>query len=271
MITRLYRAGTKEPKTLAYDIPTWDMNPFITKAELMEEYKYRMDAFYRDFANMPEVSGGLQFPEKVRLNRNVQNVLEMDFSTVPEKVRNHQRVLSIDPAFKNDSFGIGCGYRDGDRIVIDGVSKFQKNADKGEEYILPSDIRNYITSAIPALNIGTFIYDAFLTPELVEYVQYEVGLEVVQHIVKKPDYDRWRELQEGHCITKLDVVYNDYLEDECNQLIVTSTDTGKPRTDHTKYSSKDVADTVANCIWYLESDDANPVGNWMPIGMGHIV
>ena len=264
MITRLYQSGLKERTTLTFNIPTWEMNPFIIKDELMEEYKFRMDAFWRDFANQPEVSGGLQFPEKVKLNKTIANVLQMDFNTLPNSIKRHRRVLAIDPAYKNDSFGVGCGYREGDYIIIDGVHKFQKDEYCGEEYILPSDIRTFIVGAINALNIDTFVYDTFITPELNEYVERELNVELIEHIVKKPDYDRWRELQEGNNNIKLDIVYNDFLEEECNQLVVTSTPTGKPKTDHTSYSTKDVADTVANCIWYLTSYE--PEYSYTPLG-----
>jgi hypothetical protein len=268
MITRLYRAGLKEKTTLVYNLPTWEFNPKMSRSILEEEYKYKMEYFWRDFANQPNVSGGLQFPEKVKLNKNIQNVLQMDFSTIPNSISRYTHILAIDPAFKNDSFGVACGFMVGDRILIDGAAKIQKT-DSEEEYILPSDIRNFIVGAINSLNVSTFIYDVFITPELNEYIERELGLELVQHIVKKPDYDRWRELQEGHSYYKLDVVYDDYLEEECNQLVVTSTQGGKPKTDHTAYSSKDIADCVANVIWYLGSEDASNLDELTAVAHGY--
>lgn len=266
MVTRLYNAGKKERTTLVYDLPTWEMNPRITRESLEEEFRYRLEQFYRDFANQPNVSGGLQFPEKVKLDRSIRNVLQIDYDAsiinkMKGKVSPH--VMAIDPAWRNDSFGIGCGYYKNSEIVIDGVRKFQKlNSD--EEYIRPSDIRNFIIPAIEALNVDTFLYDTDLTPELVEYINDELGVEVIKHIVTKEDYDRWRELQDGGFDTGLRVVYDDFLESECNQLIVQVTDTGKRRTNHTSYSTKDIADTVANCIWYLQGYE--PEYKFSPLG-----
>lgn len=269
MISRLYNAGIREKTTLTYDLPTWEMNPKISRESLESEFKYRMEQFYRDFANQPNVSGGLQFPEKVKLDRTIKNVLQTDFETNPVlKGRVYPHVMAIDPAWRNDSFGIGCGYLNNGEIIIDGVRKFQK-ANKDEEYIRPSDIRNFIVPAIKALNVDAFIYDTDLTPELVEYIDDELGAEVIKHIVTKEDYDRWRELQDGGFETSLRVVYDDFLETECNQLIVQVTDTGRRKTNHTQYSSKDVADTVANCIWYLEG--YMPEYNFTPLGTTRFV
>jgi len=165
MITRLYRAGLKEKTTLVYNLPTWEFNPKMSREVLEEEYKYKMEYFWRDFANQPNVSGGLQFPEKVKFNRNIQNVLQMDFSTITNSISRYNHILAIDPAYKNDSFGVACGFMVGDRIIVDGAAKIQKTNSE-EEYILPSDIRNFIVGAINSLNVSTFIYDVFITPEL---------------------------------------------------------------------------------------------------------
>lgn len=270
MITKLYLEGLNEKTTLCYDLPTWKFNPNLTEEGLREEYKYKMEYFYRDFANQPEVSGGLQFPEKVKLNKNIKNVLQMEFINIPEYTRTKSHIIAIDPAYTNDSFGIGCGYMENGNIVVDGATKFQKDANSGEKYIKPSDIRNFLIDAIKSLNVHTVIYDVFnLAPELIDFLQFELNVNTIQHIVTKDDYDRWRELQEGHYTTKLDVVYDDYLEKECNQLIVTSTTTGKPKVDHTKYSSKDVADTVANVIWYYQGYTQNY--DYTPLGTVIIV
>ncbi len=257
MITRLYNSGLNEKTTLTYEFCTWEFNPNITSEELLEEYKFSTESFWKDFANQPEISGGLQFPEKVKLDKTLHNVLQLDFYNLSqEHVANlHKvtRVMSIDPAWRNDSFGIGCGYTSpSGNIIIDGVRKFMKTS-KNEEYIKPSDIRNFIIPAMECLNVNTLVYDVDLMPELVEHVSDNLGKTTIKHIVTKEDYDRWRELQEEGSPTKLRVVYDEFLEKECNQLIVQTTQTGKRKTTHTKYSSDDVSDTVANCIWYLQA------------------
>jgi len=266
MITKLYNAGLKERKTLVYDLPTWEMNPRIKKEDLMEEFRYRMEQFYRDFANQPNVSGGLQFPERVKLDKSITNVLQVDYELLGIKPRNREmipHVMAIDPAWRNDAFGIGCGYMSkSGRPIIDGVRKFQKT-NKDESFIKPSDIRNFVVPAINHLNVDTFLYDTDLAPELVEYIDDEMGVDVIKHIVLKEDYDRWRELQDAD---EVSVVYDEYLENEANQLIVQITDSGRRKTNHTAYSSKDVSDTVANCIWYLKSDETFTETKFTPLG-----
>jgi hypothetical protein len=74
------------------------------------------------------------------------------------------------------------------------------------------------------------------------------GIELVKHNVGKEDYDRWRDMQ-NNPNTPLTVVFDDDLKMEAEALVVT--DTARPRVDHPSTGSKDMADTVANVIWFL--------------------
>jgi hypothetical protein len=145
--------------------------------------------------------------------------------------------MSIDPAYKNDSFGISTGYKFIDpatsegTVIIDGVKKFEKMGD-ADATILPSDIKRFVVDTALNLNIYAFIYDIHMYPEILEAVEHDLGLEIIKHIVSKEDYDRWRELQEGLSKTKLRVVYDDNLEDECNSLFIKVMTGGKAKVDH---------------------------------------
>jgi len=254
----------------AYMYKTWEMNPLVTEDYLRKSCGRDRARFLRDFANQPEISSGLQFPEGITLNEEIVNVLELDFDNLPPDINRFPRVLSIDPAYKNDSFGVSCAYRAGDRIIVDGVYKFQKMGDK-DAYILPSDIKNFIIQAVKSLNVVAFIHDIYMYPEILEAIQYEIGLDPIMHQVGKEDYDRWRELQEKMHPIDLEVVYNEDLKIECEQLFVKQTPGGKPKVEHPKRrGSKDVSDTVANCIWYLEAVDAEDFELMTPAGIAII-
>lgn len=235
----LYHNAKEEPYTYAILKPTWEMNPNFTKETLMEEHKYDLATFWRDYGCQPEIWSGVQFPEGVTLVP-IPNVLQQ-LEGVPK-----QRVLAIDPAVKNDSFGMATGYIDElGHPVVDGVIKFRKR--EGDAYLRPSEVRDFLDKIIPKLGISVVVHDTWMFPELLEHMADTHGVLTVKHIVRKEDYDRWREMQSnGH----VKVVYDEELKREAERLIVTGS-TNNPRTDHPFGGSKDMADCVANVIWFL--------------------
>ena len=246
IIKSLVRDGKEDPLTVARTYPTWKMNPNITENALRQEYKYNMSAFWRDFGCQPEIAGGIQFPEGIKLTPMV-NVLRTPNYRDKYPV---SRVLSIDPAVKNDSFGIACGFRDlNNNIVIDGVHKFTKET--GEAYISPSEVSAYIMSVIPRLNINSLVFDTWMFPNIIEDVHVRYNIVAEKHIVDKSSYDMWRGLQEEPGNFRLMIVADDDLQREGDNLVVKSDDTKVPRVDHPFNGSKDLADCVCNCIWFL--------------------
>jgi len=255
MIEHLYTDGIYEPTTLTYDLKTWECNPRLTEELLREEYKYKMDMFWRDFANRPDVSGGLVFPQGVRFNRNVQNVFECE--SVPYESSQHYHILCCDPAYRNDSFGMSCGYRDGNRIVVDGVMKFEKQ-NSTDAYVLPSDIEKGIEEWVRKLNVTALIYDVDTMMNIIERADREWGVETIKHIANSEVYGVWMNLNDNVGEFDLDVVYNEHLKRETDQLVKLQKANGL-KIDHTAYSSKDLADTVAHCIWYLANNEGGTV------------
>jgi hypothetical protein len=263
----------RNPISIGFEYKTWEINPYLTEEYLRESCGGDYAKFLKDFANNPAASSGVQFPEGIVLNKNLHNLLYEDLSTLSSSIKDHQRVLSLDPAWKHDMFGMACGYREGNKLVVDGARGFSKRDYATEEaFLKPSDIRNFVDSIYRPLHITSVVCDVNnLSPELIEHIQYDLGLETTEHITKKVDYDRWRELQEGIYETSLDIVYDETLENECVTLLITKTPGGKSKVDHQdKKSSKDIADAVANCIWYLESDEANPL-DILPIARGYVI
>lgn len=270
MMMRVYRDGLGEKTTLAKMYKTWEMNPKLTEEYLRDQCKYDMVRFNRDYANDPAASSGVQFPEGIIMNPDMQNLFECEPLEVPEEIRKKYRVLAVDPAYKNDSFGIAMGWREGNNIYIDGVKKFEKIGGS-ESFIRPSDVREYIINVMRDYHVTAFIHDVYMFPELLESVQYDLGLMPVLHNVTKEDYDRWRELQEGRSHNRLQLVQDEFLKRECTQLLVKETPGGRPKVDHPWNGSKDLADCVANCIWFLttgdvEMEDITPIGGVMGFG-----
>lgn len=246
IIMTLYRDGLTEDNTLALMKTTWEMNPNHTEEALREEHKNNLAAFYRDYACQPQAAGGIQFPEGVKLVK-MDNVLKrlLEEQETFRPLTEQMRVLAIDPAVKNDSFGMACAYRAmNGQPYVDGAIKFQR--EDGQSIISPSMIRSYIDLAIRKLNVNAFVFDAWIFPDLVEYVDQKFGIIATKHIVRKEDYDLWRSLQENDEVT---VVYDMDLKREAERLLVINDK--NPRVDHDMTGSKDMSDCVANCIWYL--------------------
>lgn len=233
IIMTLYKRN--DPKTLRYLLPTWEMNPNYTEEELRREHRFDLAAFYRDYACQPGSISGQMFPEPLHFTRTT-NVLTSEPTVLTT------RVLAIDPAVRNDSFGVATGYISPDnKIIVDGVTRFTREHDK--PYISPSLIREYLEHKIHTLGIITVIFDTWMYPELIEFLD-NMGVTPVQHIVRKEDYDRWKELDAAG---QVEVVWDEVLEHETENLVIVS----EKKVDHPPQGSKDVADCVANVIWYL--------------------
>ena len=245
IIMSLYRDGKREKNAKTYFYETWKMNPNMTEEGLREEYKYDMGTFYRDFACRPETAGGLEFPEGLRSVPMI-NLLQSNFR--PKDPR--MRVLAIDPAVTNDSFGMACGYMDYTAgVVVDGVTKFTRQGD--EPYIRASDIWKFIQEAVPRLNISAVVFDTWMYPDVIEKLQLKFGIVAEKHIVEKEDYDRWKGMQGENPETPVIVVEDVDLKREVENLVVIR-GAKKSRVDHPFNGSKDAADCVANVIWYLK-------------------
>lgn len=251
IIMTLYKRGLMEKQTMAVLKPTWEMNPNFTMAALKEEHKYNLGMFYRDYACQPQTHASMEFPEGISLNMGMDNILY----NMPKHGDDHIRVCAIDPAVTSDAFGIGVGYiNEVGRIIVDGSRRFMK--EEGDSYIKPSDIKAFLDKVIMRCNANTLVFDTWMFPELIEHVEDTYGMDAVKHIVEKEDYDRWREMQETN---EVDVVYDDILKNEADQLVVI--ESKKSRVDHPFGGSKDMADCVANIIWYLTSDMAENMNN----------
>ena len=256
-ITKLYMDGQNESDTLVYNLPTWIMNPKFTKETLMEEYKYKMHMFWRDFANQPEVSGGLMFPNGVRFNKSIPNVFFAPDDIIDEYAQfNH--VISLDPAFRNDAFGIACGFVSGTNIVIDGARKYTKE-NEAEAFIKPSDMEHEIESWVERLNVTTLLFDADIILNIIEKAQDQWGIETVKNVVGEKEYGAWLSMNDGIGEYTLDVTYDEHAKREVEQLVKSQLPSGKIRVDHPFSGSKDVADAICQTIYFLSQNNMGRV------------
>lgn len=243
IIMTLYRRAQYDPEerkhTLAILTPTWEVNPNISREELLRAHKHDLATFLRDYACQPQATHALQFPEGVELSLPYNVLADPQFVD-----RERVRVMAIDPAVRQDAFGVAVGWKDiDDTIIVDGAWRFQRT---DRAYISPREIRQWMEDAISRLNVAVLVFDTWMFPELIEWAEQDMGLIIEKHIVTKQDYDRWRELQQSG---RLRICKYDVLQREAESLLVVN----ERRVDHPLGGSKDVADCVANVIWYLET------------------
>jgi len=214
--------------------PTWEINPKLT-FEDCKKIASDAAALWRDFGCKPSMWSSMTFPNGVEL-KEMPNVLK---PLVPQ-ANNKARFMALDPALKNDTFGMAVGYRGMDGIIyIDGVLKYRKK--DGAPVISPSEVKKFVEQAITTLNVHTLIYDIYMFPDIIEMAERH-GVITQQHIVRKADYDSMRSLMEQKmCVIVHDVELKKELEELENK--------SEKRCDHPLTGSKDAADCTANIVW----------------------
>lgn len=226
--------------TLAIVKPTWEMNTSISELDLREEYKDNLAAFYRDFACMPGMYTGMEFPDGTKLC-DIPNILY----TYKTDNANLPRAVAIDPSAKNDAFGVATGIKVNNRTIVDGVDRFTK---KGKEvFINAEDIDRYLDNLYLNFNVRWLITDTWMYPNLVQKAMGK-GINVIKHIVAKEDYDRVKGMMKDGTT---DIVANPILKREFESLKVVN----DKKVDHPLQGSKDMADCVANIIWFFNSGE----------------
>ncbi|TRZ80785.1 hypothetical protein D4R86_03790 [bacterium] len=228
--------------------PTWDLNPNpeFSKKVLFEQYKDDLVTLWRDYGCRPELAGGVQFPEGIYMDARIANILRDGC----RPAEHYPHVMTIDPAVTSDKFGVATGYkRPRGNVIIDGVYYFRKL--EGDPYIMPSDVLKFIREAIPRCNVSSFVFDAWMFPEIIEQVHKKHGIVAVKHIVGKEDYDRWRSYQSPQAEYPMQVCWDDELKEEADMLVVSESKAGRPTVNHLWDKHKDMSDCVANALWYL--------------------
>jgi hypothetical protein len=248
-VSRMLTDAAIEAQTVGYDNtstyteckPTWDINPNISFDDCKKICNNNMIELWRNFGCKPSVYSSMTFPNGVEL-KTMTNVLNP--LVAPQHFR--PRVMAIDPALKNDAFGLAVGYRGEDGIIhVDGVLKYRKR--EGDITISPKEIKGFVKKAITLLGVGTLIYDIYMFPDILEMAE-SMGVMTQQHIVRKADYDTLRSLMEQKMC---DVVYDAELKKEFEELENKS----EKRCDHPLHGGKDAADCVANIAWFLTTNE----------------
>jgi len=241
-IMQLYAQAEGSKHTMRMIIPTWELNPNLPFdcEELQEARRIDPLSFWRDFGCKPFASQYAFFskPEVVKEVMVGDNVL-----LKIEECKDFEKeyIVAIDPSLKNDAFGVSIGHleRNG-KIIIDGSYRFQPESG----FISPSEVEEFFLRLCKRFNITTLILDLWHFPHLLEKMK-EKGVNIEFHRVNADDYNKLREMifEKKIVLPNYQVLFRELIELQVKM---------NGKVDHPRKGSKDVADTVANIVQFLD-------------------
>lgn len=261
----LYEQNKENPYAQVYRLPTWELNPNLPFDGEFLQAKLKEDpiTFWRDYGAIPQASVDRFYKDDsiLKFDEEIKNVFESgeawNYWRVRQRTNPVKLVLGADPAGTMDSFGLALGYKDpnSNEYYIIGVKRYEpqqvdrqmvkKLGKRVAMEINPLDVKKDILTTVNELRVKTFVSDTWQYPELQKELQLG-GIPVFNNLIKLEHYEVLRKLQyagQFHCC------YNAKLLDEWRNLVQLNA----KHVDHPKGGSKDIADSVCNVIWTLDS------------------
>lgn len=262
---QLYRLAKKdmkrpEPRMLGVLKPTWEMSAVLTFEELQSEFEKNPETAWRDYGATPSASIETYFKEPWKIDeaidkklRNIvdtkHGVLKKDVFGDPDK----WYYLAGDPALKNDAFGMALIHRESDGIIADMVFHMVPSLWAGDHREVDATmVKQLVLEIASKYRVAGFVVDTWQFPETVQAIR-EKGVNVVQNVVTKEEYDYLKELiYEG----RIKMPHYSPVVEELKQLEITR----GAKITHRRDSSKDIADALANAV----SAERNLVADMQP-------
>ena len=239
-IQKLYDAWKDSPEALCVKTPTWEVNPNLPREHFKELEARDPIGFWRDFGCEPYTSADVYYRDPSILVYSGVNKLQMLAEGLEPTVENTTYVLAGDPALKHDSFGLCLAHIQGDTYVIDGLYKFEPK--KGE--INPLEVLDFILKIVNYFPVRAAVFDTWHFAEAQERLR-RLGIPVYNHIVRKPEHDRVKELFYKE---KIKVPYYEPFDKEVRSLVVTPS----MKVTHPRGGHDDVVSALANAVWLLD-------------------
>jgi hypothetical protein len=134
---RLYHQGQKLEGFLTYLLPTWEMNPHITREMLEPEFKLNPETAWRDYGAKPPAAIEAYFRDRYAVEKvfdpELPQIIENDTLIQTAKPRpGVSYYMAGDPAVKNDAFGLALIHNEGENIVTDFTHRFIQSEDQPE-------------------------------------------------------------------------------------------------------------------------------------------
>lgn len=235
-------------KRLMYHYPTWVMNPNKTWESVREDFDIDYQGAMRDWAAIPTTGLRPFFGNQdiLAVDKTKMNVLEQIFYEQDFKLDWYDYVLAGDPsAMQHTSYGLALGHREdmGENIgyILDGLWRFSAVPE-----VDPNDVHKFIMKVAELVPISSAVFDIWMYPRTHKDLA-NLGIEVQNHIVRLPDYERGRS---AFYDKRLEICNYPFVISELMKVELKSeTKVTCPRT-----ATKDVADAMMNVIWKLSDE-----------------
>lgn len=248
VIMTLYEMSKHSDKMLGYQLPTWEMNPMITRESLESEYEKNPDMAQRDYGAEPSLVIENYYKDPQSIDKCIDPLRPDPILPNGEladwfrQTNTEQRYyVAGDPAVKNDSFGLALIHFQEHKCIVDLVHQFKPQRTSNRREIDAMEVSTFIVDLAKKFpGIISFTTDVWNYPETLQRIE-KAGVRVVQNHVEKKEHDRLKELIYGDMIS---FYLNSVLVKELKELeLVRGT-----KVDHRKSGSKDVADALANAV-----------------------
>lgn len=258
-LMRLLRYSRDDPKMMGVHHATWEVNPNISKDDLQHEFDRDPQSAWRDYGAQPPESLESYFKEPERIVKVIDDALptpNSEYELPKLDTISYPCYLAGDPAYKNDRFGIAMAYFDPDMetVVVPFAHAFEPRGNDIAE-IDADKVVEYITGLIDQHNVVWFLTDIWNYPTALKRIREE-GVMVEQNTVGTEEYGALKEKiymaekNEQKILPPNETLIKELKELELHNGV---------RIDHPKRGSKDIADAVANAVYYAEENKDNSV------------
>ena len=245
VIMTLYEMSKHSEHMLGYQLPTWEMNPNITREILESEFEKNPDMAQRDYGAEPSLVIENYYKDPQSIDKCIDplrpdpvlpngELADWFRQTSPEQ----KYFLAGDPAVKNDAFGLALVHFQEHKCIVDLVHRFKPERRREIDAFMVAQFIITLAERFPG--IISFTTDVWNYPETLQRIE-KAGVRVVQNHTEKKEHDRLKELIYGDMIS---FYLSSILVKELKELeLIRGT-----KVDHRKTGSKDVADALANAV-----------------------
>ena len=207
MIVKLYERSLTSKYSTGFHYATWEMNPYITKKDLEQEFLDDPIKALRDFGAVPPNSSApyIEDIDQVSSTINRKNKNSFKIATYTAKSSSgkdhtagkvvftnqpdaNKRILAIDAGEKNNSFAFVTGYWDSqlERPVFDGIGEIQPKPLYPLNFtFLYEDI---LVPIIERMNVQLVVADRWQSTKILSDLVEECDIEAEQYSVKYSDF-----------------------------------------------------------------------------------
>jgi len=256
VIMTLYEMSKHSEYMLGYQLPTWLVNPNITRESLEPEFQKNPDMAQRDYGAEPSLVIENYYKDPQSIDKCIDplrpdpilpdgSMAEWFRQTSPEQ----RYFLAGDPAVKNDAFGLALVHFSDHKCIVDLVHRF---APSGRREIDAFQVAQFIIDIAERFpGIVSFTTDVWNYPETLQKIE-KAGIRVVQNHTEKKEHDRLKEL-----------IYSDMISFYLSPILVKELKELElirgTKVDHRKTGSKDVADALANAVSAAGTFSISPI------------